>query len=182
MHRQIVALGICVTSALALCAARPSHAQLSAADASCRREIGKAAKKLADTLLKEKVKCEKLRMMGKIVNTTNCNDTNPVSLPGSVKVAKAEQNLADKAREKCAAASSTEANGYVLCGAPCGSVPINQVYDDGDPNAEAGVADCLKCRIEQLETLDLINISYGMSPNPPTYGSNEFHVKCQGYI
>jgi hypothetical protein len=178
MRLHTVGSSVAATLTLVLCGLQTGHAQLNLADAVCRREIGKAAKKLADTLLKEKVKCHKARMAGTVLAATDCND--PLQLPGALRVAKAEAKLDEKIGKKCAGASSSLQNGYVLCPSPCESIGVINGYSGGPST----VAACIKCSIESTpDGLDWTAINSAYGSNPPIPGSSsDARTKCQTNI
>src|SRR5262249_20660263 len=101
---------------------RTSAAQLSSTDARCRNRIGKGVSKLADTVLKEREKCHKLRMRGQLSPNTDCND--PAHSPVSTKIASATAKLTALTLAGCEGASSPQALGYLQCPAPCDTVAI----------------------------------------------------------
>jgi hypothetical protein len=157
---------------------------LSSADVTCRQEIGKRAKKLADTLLKEKIKCHKLRMKGAITLGTNCNSPTDPFFPGGLKVANAQAKMDEKVATKCAAASSPFSLGYVLCPTPCESITISGFTG---PNS---VASCIICQMApELVGLpagsgfDATALFAGYGANPPApLPTNDLRYKCQNNI
>jgi hypothetical protein len=162
----------CAVLVVILCAVPLSASALSTADSVCRREIGKQAKKLAETLLKEKVRCHKLRMQSKIsIPAADCND--PTTLPGALKILKAEQKLDENVAKKCIGASPTANLGYVLCPAPCETIAITGF------TGPTSVAACIKCRVRALSAT-AIQTTYGSPPIPTS--SSDPQTKCQGYI
>jgi YHYH protein len=158
-----------LSASVAMSAAGSAQAALSKEDAACRYYIGQKVITLADTLLREEIKCQQNRSLGKLDAGIDCSDPDGVSFPGATTVAKAASNLTSKAVSKCASASAPATNGYTSCPSPCdGAVPSIASYSD--------VAACLICQTK-AEAATAIQLVYGA--NPPIQGTKDSAWKCQ---
>ncbi len=142
----------------------PASAQLAPADVLCRKHLGASARKVADTVLRERTRCERLRMRGSLPPATDCGD--PGAAPPSVKIDRVKQQLVRDAQRHCA--GDPAALGYAICPSPCGAVTITGAY--------ASVADCLAC-LADIWPSDAVQVTYGV---PPVEGGDLF--RCQQKI
>src|SRR5262245_2852082 len=146
---------------------RTSAAQLSSTDARCRNRIGKGVSKLADTVLKEREKCHKLRMRGQLSPNTDCND--PAHSPVSTKIASATAKLTALTLAGCEGVSSPQALGYLQCPAPCDTVAITD---------DASVANCLAC-LTNTWASNAVELVYG---EPLVSAADDGRTSCQNSV
>jgi len=151
--------------AVLLLSAPRAEAQLAPAQVNCRKSIGKGVRALADTVIKERIQCHKLRMLGTLLPSIDCNDAQSAPMSGKVGVAKAK--LASSIQRDCAGLSPAD-NQYVACPAPCGATMILDY---------AGVAACFMC-VTEAHAGDAITTVYDTPPAP----SAPETAACQRYI
>ena len=170
------------STALVLLGTVTAYAQpFALVDAACRQAIGKGAQKLADTIIKEKAKCEQLRLRQKLNATTVCNDLADPSFPGAAKVAASKEKMFSGVVKGCVGAQDPQHNGYVVCPAPCQSIPIT-VYESPVSGTANSVAHCIEC-ITGAVTTDAIGQTYGNSPNPTVPSdTKDPKIKCYNFI
>lgn len=140
-------------------------AQLPPSIALCRNGLGKGVEKLAKTVLLAQERCHKLRGLGSLPPTLDCND--PSQSPSLAKIQHAADRLKAFALRRCAHAPAPAALGYITCPAPCG----------GPTAAYASVADCFTCVTEHWLG-DAGTAAYGM----PTLPLPADAASCQGDI
>ncbi len=175
MGRRSLAWFTITVTALLLAASVPVRAQLNLADAKCRMNIGKGVRLIASTLLRESVKCHKLRMLLKINPATDCSDPAQLPVKSQTKLTKARAKLDKLITRGCASASAPTDNGYLTCIAPCDQISIDNTYvnDAGDD-----LADCLECLTKDFMQQSATD-AYGAAPTP---GSQTDRTKCQNLI
>lgn len=141
---------------------------LGSKDSACRNFIGTKVGTLADTIIREQVKCNQNRARGALDASVDCNDPDNGSFPGASAVATAASKLATGITTKCSAASTPAANGYSSCPSPCSTlVPSVTSYSDG--------AACLICETKAAATT-VFQLAYGTSP--PIQGAKDSAWKC----
>jgi len=146
-----------------------AFAQVSSGNATCRDYIGKQVAKLADTVIREEVKCQQNRALGSVHASVDCSVPDNPAFPGLVTIAKIAGRLSDKIATKCSAASAPAGNGYAACPSPCdGAVPSIASYSD--------VAACLICETKAATSTAIMAV-YGA--NPPIQGTRDAAWKCQ---
>lgn len=172
-------------AACALFAASPTQA-LTAADAKCRKALDAGVRKLALTVLKEKAKCHKARMLAApdFPPTRDCNDIAQLPQRSIRRIDAVETKLVSSALKKCqgqgggGAGSSTQAAppldlGFTGCPAPCGHLVVNTSYST--------VATCLACQVRSM-ACGLFETAYGTLPAPPIQGGATNELACQSRI
>jgi len=174
-------------AACALFAATSAQAQpFTAADAKCRKALDAGVRKLALTVLKEKAKCHKARMLGNpsFPPTLDCNDIAQLPARSINRIDKTETKLVASALKKCQgqgqggggagnAAAPPFDLGFTGCPAPCGHLPVNTSYST--------VATCLACQVRSM-TCGLFETAYGTLPAPPIQGGATNELACQDRI
>ncbi len=184
MRRSLIwqsAVLVVLAAAFVLAQVQPAHA-LAREDAKCRKFIGKGTRLLANTLVREKAKCHRLRMLGRIDPGTDCNDPEDPFFPGALKVAKAKAKLEKLVKNGCgtgSGASTPQENGYILCdgAAACAGIGIAG-YTSAETGDDNTVADCLICETDE-RVAGSVDSAYG---TPPVPGTNNDQTKCQDAI
>ncbi len=148
---------------------------LTTADAKCRKALGAGTRVLAIKILREQIKCQKLRMTGTNPTYPASLDCNNIStLPGKalVGIVAKETKLTTIATKKCdgAGASLPHALGYNVCLAPCESTSITSSY--------TSVAACLACQA-RVDSTAAATTAYGTLPDPPVQGGPTLKLTCQ---
>jgi len=176
MKRLVVLSGL-ITALFLIGSATPGRAVFAPVDAKCRQGIAKGAKKFAETINKEKLKCLKSYMKGSFPNTTQCH-TEPLT---GLKVIKAKQKFhkgVQKACDNAVGHSSPQQNGYVVCpqgNGSCQAVAITNQYAEADPSnippLSNTVVGCITCLIEDHSDT-AFREAYGNTPPHNTLRDN----------
>lgn len=150
-----------LTAALILVVFAPITAGALSPDApKCRNRIGVGVRRLADTIVKESLKCQRARLAGQLPAATDCND--PSALPA--KVADARARLATLTLRSCRIGRPLD-NGYLVCPDPCGSIAIGDYAD---------VAACMSCLTE-----DRVGSALAETQGTPPLPSSSDAASCQ---
>jgi hypothetical protein len=157
---------IAVVVALACGGPIAASAQLPPSSAHCRYGIGKGVEKLAKTVLRAHERCHRLRALGTLEASVDCNDAS--QSPSSATVERAAAKLTALTLRRCANAPPPAALGYAACPAPCAG-PVGDY---------ASAADCFACLTERWLG-DAATVAFGTPapvPLPPVA------VGCQGDV
>jgi hypothetical protein len=163
--QRVIAYGFAITAVLLVGIAPMAAAQVGIEQARCRKSLGKGVRKLAETVVKERAACHKLRMLGSLGITTDCND--PGASPASIRISAAKNKLTALAVRGCSGLAPADAD-YVVCPVPCAHIAISDI---------AGVAACFACVTEQRAG-DAVASAYGTPPAPAASAA----VSCQDKI
>ena len=157
---------LCAASASLPAAAQP----LAKGDTTCRAGLAKGVQKLSRTVFKERTRCERSRMQGKLGPLTDCANFNHLPLSARNKITKAEAKAKSSALKSCRRAAPPQQNGYLGCPAPCAGRLITTAYDS--------VPACLTCVAHNGIDVALEE-TYGQ---PPAGGDLDDEAYCQDRI
>lgn len=160
-------LGVVAAMVVVLLAALPALAQpFTAADARCRKALHGGMQRLANTIVKEQVRCHQVRIRENIPPSVDCND--PANFLSPQRVANAEQVVL-RAAKRCADAAPPAALGFGACPAPCGALPVA---------THADVAACFAC-VARATAVGMVEDVFGL----PTYGvTDRLDRLCQAHV
>ncbi|MEO2169339.1 MAG: hypothetical protein ABGY42_14720, partial [bacterium] len=126
-------------------------------DTRCRRDLGKGVRLLSTEAVKRMGLCYKKQMKG-VFPGVDCSDLDDPAFPYAIQVETKRAKLEGFANKSCAAASTPQALGHLVCPAPCEDTVISDY---------ASVSDCLTCLVKDQAAI-AIEDAYGTVPGGAT--------------
>lgn len=152
-----------VAAALSLSLLMAPNALAIDADIKCRRDLGKAYRKLAIAAFKVQARCHEDTIRGRDT-PTDCSDLDNPDISGLNSLRKADEKLAKLATKSCPANETPFAAGLGYCPTPCGG-RTNESF--------AGVVSCLSC-LAKTRATSAANLIYPASQ----FSSEKDDLRC----
>ena len=143
----------------------PASAILRPEDATCRRGLMLAERRLTFHLVRQMGQCHLQRARGRLRSDVDCND--PANVPYPRTIERVARSVAQLAKSQCRQAGTPASLGFTTCPAPCGSAtPLTSYARD--------VAPCIVCQSRS----EASGIMAAILPEPPVTGPHTRETDC----